>query len=66
MENILVHPSGHIRITDFGLALENAIPGVIYTHICGTPNYMAPEVKMILYSMQMSAYFIGTVSICII
>ena len=45
MENVLLHPSGHIKITDFGLALENATPGVIYNKICGTPNYMAPEVK---------------------
>ena len=63
MENILVHPSGHIKITDFGLALENAIPWVIYTPICDTPNYMAPEVKMILYSLQMSAYFIWTLNL---
>ena len=48
MENILVHPSGHIKITDFGLALDNAIPGVMYTHnqIHGTRG------KMILYSLQ--------------
>lgn len=45
MDNILLHPSGHIKITDFGLALENAVPGVWYTKVCGTPNYMAPEVN---------------------
>ena len=46
MENILLHPSGHVRITDFGLSLENAIPGVMYSKICGTPEYTAPEVKL--------------------
>ena len=45
MENVLLHPSGHIRITDFDIALENAIRGVMYNFICGTPKYMAPEVK---------------------
>ena len=58
MENVLLHPSGHIKITDFGLALENAIPGVMYNKICGTPNYMAPEVKQ--FCRYWLSYFIWT------
>ena len=45
MENVLLHPSGHIVITDFGTAVENVIPGVMCERFCGTPEYMAPEVK---------------------
>jgi len=41
-ENILIHSSGHIKLTDFGFAkyLKDART---YT-ACGTPVYMAPEI----------------------
>ena len=44
-ENILIDQDGHIKITDFGLSkIEiNSNSGKSYT-ICGTPEYMAPEV----------------------
>jgi len=44
MDNILLSSSGHIKITDFGISLMNALKGVVYTEVRGTPNYMAPEV----------------------
>ena len=44
MENILVDAQGHIKIADFGLALESAGSGVFHKKICGTPTYTAPEV----------------------
>ena len=44
MENILVDAQGHIKIADFGLALESAGSGVFHNKICGTPTYTAPEV----------------------
>ncbi|CDO92314.1 unnamed protein product [Kluyveromyces dobzhanskii CBS 2104] len=40
-ENILLDKNGHIKLTDFGFA--KYVPDVTYT-LCGTPDYIAPEV----------------------
>ncbi|KAI9312729.1 kinase-like domain-containing protein [Dichotomocladium elegans] len=40
-ENLLLDANGHIRITDFGFA--KFVPDVTWT-LCGTPDYLAPEV----------------------
>ncbi|XP_040264672.1 protein kinase C delta type-like [Bufo bufo] len=42
-ENILVADSGHIKITDFGLALENMFGDRTATEYAGTEGYVAPE-----------------------
>ncbi|KAJ8610070.1 hypothetical protein MRB53_038797 [Persea americana] len=40
-ENLLLDRHGHLRITDFGFAKR--VPDITWT-LCGTPDYLAPEV----------------------
>ncbi|XP_040271792.1 protein kinase C delta type-like [Bufo bufo] len=42
-ENILVAETGHIKITDFGLALDNMLGDRTATEYAGTKGYVAPE-----------------------
>ncbi|CAJ0932266.1 unnamed protein product [Ranitomeya imitator] len=42
-ENILMAETGHIKITDYGLALENMHGDQTATGFAGTMGYMAPE-----------------------
>ena len=42
-ENILIGMDGHLKLVDFGLSTYQTKKQ--QTSICGTFNYMAPEVK---------------------
>ncbi|XP_066445302.1 protein kinase C delta type-like [Eleutherodactylus coqui] len=44
-ENILITDTGHIKITDFDLALVNMHGGRTSTSIAGTAGYIAPEME---------------------
>jgi serine/threonine protein kinase len=72
-ENILMHPSGTVRIADFGLAIALQRPDLLggATSQSGTPEFAAPE-QMLgdhvdrradLYSLALCAFFALTGSL---
>jgi serine/threonine protein kinase len=42
-ENILIDHTGYLKLTDFGFA--KVVNSRTYT-LCGTPNYLAPEMLL--------------------
>ncbi|XP_045623650.1 serine/threonine-protein kinase PLK4 [Procambarus clarkii] len=44
LSNILLDNNGRIKIADFGLATQLRRPDDRHTTMCGTPNYISPEV----------------------
>jgi len=43
-ENILMDGDGHLRIADFGLSKQGVQGGIKTYTLCGTPEYLAPEI----------------------
>ena len=43
-ENILVDEEGHIKLSDFGLSKITEVSEDLTYTVCGTPEYVAPEI----------------------
>ena len=58
--NLMIDANGHAKIMDFGLAIpDRSLEG--YSQIAGTPDYMAPEQRVGISSVQSDIYAVGLV-----
>jgi len=62
-ENLLLDRHGHLKITDFGFAKD--VPDITWT-LCGTPDYLAPEVVSSKGYNKSVDWYVFTLFQCII
>ena len=61
-ENVLIDKVGYIRITDFGLSRMDVKDPNEAKSICGTPEYLAPEIIMKLgYGKPVDWWTLGSI-----
>jgi novel protein kinase C epsilon type len=60
LDNILLTLDGHVKVADYGLCKEEMWYGQTTSTFCGTPEFMAPEVRSSFFKKLLTngAFFI--------
>jgi serine/threonine protein kinase len=67
LSNILLANSNHLKIADFGLAVKLNDPSAEQKTMCGTPNYISPEiVSRLPYGLASDTWALGCMMVTIL